>query len=198
MTCAIQPRPPGPALRGARRALVAILLLAWPRPLLAAPGGGEEGPSPPELHWRKAPRALVVRVVPSEGSRLAPLRPLELALLDGEHFTIRWRQPASQDGRPQTVRLPRLASRASIGWSLEVHGGFCASDGRGCRAFTGAAEVPRRGRGRGRALIVAGAGLPADDETGAAEGDGSGAPEPPDETPPETEPAGRFESEGAR
>ena len=154
---------------------LALLCVALGGAILAASGARarEEGQStdlePPEICWRKQPRALAVRVRPAPGSHLNAEAPLLLTLHDGTYYSVRWTEPVGGDDPPEAepkrrspsaadevVRLPRLAGEGSTGWTLEISGGVCDDDGSTCLAFHASDEVPLRGRRQAHMVVEPG------------------------------------------
>lgn len=131
----------------ARLPVLPVLLLCAST-LLASEVRAQQELEPPEVCWRKAPRALGVRVTPAAETHLDPSQPLRLTLDDGTFYTVRWTEPV--EGDPETVHLPRVAGEGSAGWILEVSGGVCNDNGSVCLTFHATLEVPARGRRRGR------------------------------------------------
>ncbi len=162
--------------------------------LLLAPGLRAEELPPPEVCWRKGPRALGVRVTAADGSHLNSSLPLRLLLDDGTYFLVRWSQPV--DGDEAIVRLPRVAGEDSEGWTLEIRGGVCNEDASVCLPFWAQDDVPRRGRRRGRLTAERGPrpGAPPEEPDQPAE---PGEPDQPAEPEESEEPGGAREADSA-
>lgn len=132
--------PPSPKL--------ALPLLLFVALVVGPEARAETDLEPPEICWRKGPRALGVRVTAVGGSHLNPSLPLLLSLDDGTYYKVGWTEPVKGD--EAIVHLPRVAGEGSDGWTLELSGGVCNDDKSICLAFHAEAEVPARGQRRGR------------------------------------------------
>jgi hypothetical protein len=136
-----------------------LLLLAL---LLSGAGGSHsaEGsaaePEPPTVRWVKGHNVLDIAIIPQAQTHLGPDQPIQITLDDGAYFRIRWAEPKLPESGRLRLRLPRVAARNSIGWSLLVEGDVC-NDSQGCAPFVGKTTVPKGPRLSGKfpAALVA-------------------------------------------
>ncbi len=167
-----------------RSPLVAVAALVA---LLAAPTPGVADEAPevplPTVTWCRTPRLLNLRVVPAEGTHLAPDLPLRAAIAGGM-FTVIERNARVPEAGPTKLAVPILPGEAPDGWRLTLDGGVCSDGGDLCVPFHVAGPVPRGGAARGTLTAAPGRG-PAD---------AFGPQEPPPESPhrPPDRPALRW------
>ncbi|GEM_PF-1837917 len=133
------PRSPVPPV-----ALLAFALAAaTPAPVAAS--------SPPEVplptvEARRTPRLLHLKVVPADGTHLAPDLPLRVSIVGGG-TTVVERNGAVPDaeGEAAKLSLPIFPKEAPDGWRLSLDGGACSDGGDLCVPFHVEATLPREG-----------------------------------------------------
>jgi hypothetical protein len=128
--------------------LVLALLLSGAAETQSAEGSAAD-PEPPTVRWVKGHNILDIAIIPQGQTQLGPDQPIQITLDDGAYFRIRWAEPDLPESGRLRLRLPRVAARNSLGWSLLVEGEIC-TDSQRCAPFAGQTTVPKGPRLSGK------------------------------------------------